>query len=410
MKASLFYFLSAFLLLLLSLVAVIGPHTELIDVTEYHCYASIFWTGHLQINKTEQRYCLSEIKSNQIHKYKLPQEYPLLSLFIFSLPLLSPFSYSLGFRLLMLVFLLTIWMYFFKVKKFTSGIIFLLLITLGLSSVTFNRYDLSATTLTFFAIILAYNKKFLPSYLLLALATFLKIYPLFLIPLVFLFELQTHKHKLLNLKNYYFVSLGVIALALLLILSLKLDFVQTLAPLQYQAARPLQIESIPASIFLLTSFGKVCFIQSFGSLNILHSINHQCSPNLVSQTLETIFSILMLLSLIVVYLNFFKGRIKFTGAVVLLILSLLIFNKVLSPQYFIWLAPFLALKYKKISLNTLIWFILFALTYLIYPIMYSQTSMSNLLGVISVRNILLVFLYIYTWKEVLHKFKKQSVK
>ncbi len=401
MSKSLFYWLSGSILFILAVIAIIGPRTLFVDVSEYHCYASLFWTGHLQNNHLEQQYCRLDITHLQLHKYSLPQEYPFLSLVIFSLPLLSPLGYSLSFRLLMLFFLLTIWWYFYKTKQFTSGIILLLFITLGLSSVAFNRYDLVASSLTFFALILASKKKFWLSYILLALSTFLKIYPLFFIPLVFILEWHSFKSSRLQLKKYYPLLSGLVVLTILFLISFNINGPQTLSPLAYQVVRPLQIESTPASIFLLFSAGKVCLNQSFGSINLMSVTNGQCLPNLLSKNLEFFFSGLMFISIITVYISWFKRKVIFWQACILLLISLIVFNKVLSPQYFLWLVPFLALNRKGFSLNIFVWLLLLGLSYIIYPVLYSspQFPLSYIFSVILIRNILLFSLYVYTWKE-----------
>ena len=403
MKSSFFYLLSGVFILLLTIIAFMGPRTLLTDVTEYHCYANIFWTGRLQTNHKEQQYCLQNIKISQFRKFSLPQQYPFLSVLIFSLPLLSIIGYSLSFRLLMLVFLLSIWGYFAKNRLFIPGIAFLLMIMLGLSSVAFNRYDLAASSLTFFAFILAIRKKFLYSYLILAVAAFLKIYPLFLFPIIFISNQQALDLKRFKLQNYYPLLSGLLLLVLFLLFSLRIDFTHTISPLQYQSARPLQIESIPAAVFFLFNENHACLMDSFGSINILSTANHHCAPDLLSQSLGNLSGYLMFVSVFMVYYCFAKHKLHFLQAIILSILGLMIFNKVLSPQYFLWIAPFVALYLNKASLQILFWLLLFALTYLIYPIFYSnlQFWLGGLFATILGRNILLITLYGFTWKTSL---------
>src|SRR6185312_14943871 len=101
------------------------------DVAEYHCYASIFWTGTLPKDKTDQELCHLALINYHARQFAIPQEYPLLSVFIFSLPFFLPFSYNINFAILMFIVFIGLLWYLYRSKGTIAAFIFLLLITLG---------------------------------------------------------------------------------------------------------------------------------------------------------------------------------------------------------------------------------------------------------------------------------------
>ena len=117
---------------------------------------------------------------------------------------------------------------------------------------------------------------------------------------------------------------------------------------QWQQERPIQIESIQGGFHLLLGMlfeTGVGIIQNFGSVNVLFPGTDQ---GLGGQSVIVVSALLLVLGL--VFLRFRRdaadgspepGTIVAAAAAVLL--TLLVTNKVFSPQYVIWLIPFAAL-------------------------------------------------------------------
>ena len=100
-----------------------------------------------------------------------------------------------------------------------------------------------------------------------------------------------------------------------------------------QASRPLQVESFGAA--LLTSFAHPAVITSHGSQNI---VGHG--------TLAACFGVLQAVAVVGVWLGFLAAPptpqrfLRFAAAAVC---AFIVFGKVLSPQYLIWLVPLVPL-------------------------------------------------------------------
>ena len=153
----------------------------------------------------------------------------------------------------------------------------------------------------------------------------------------------------------------------------------------YNLVRPIQIESAPASLLWLgTFFGfPVQGEGSFGSLNLVGPLG---GP-------------LKLLSLaglvggsLLIYWRVLNGKLSLGQAFVATIGVIMISNKVLSPQYLIWVVPLVAYVLEL----DLFWLAICLLTTLIYPFFYHfyyhvahEVTNPILLWTIAIRNVLL---------------------
>jgi hypothetical protein len=362
------------------------PFLTLGDIDEYHRYALAFWT-----------------QTPLFHQF--PQEYPPLALIPFSFTL-SPlpgihdywaFAWWMG-----VIFCLS-YLWLARSISHRIALVYALYLLVGTMATLFMRYDLLPALATLGALLLAERKRYAWAYVLLAVGVLLKLYPAFLLPVV----MAAHWHegplarsepqaapvqkKLALLWQRWQPLLQgpgifVALLALGFGLPLATNTQAAASVFQYNLARPIQLESTPASLLWLgTFFGfPVQGVISFGSLNL-------------AGPLEDPLKLLALAGLIggslLIYWRVWRGNLSLGQAFLATIGCILIFNKVLSPQYFIWVLPLAA----YILGCDLLWLLICLLTTLIYPFLYHvyfhvahAITSPVLLWAIAIRNALLV--------------------
>ncbi len=268
------------------------------------------------------------------------------------------------------------------------------------------RYDLFPAILTFLAFYTFFRGQRKISWVLLALGTLAKIYPLFLAPLFALFQLQS--------KNYKDLFRGSLIFLLLLIIP-WLIFTPTglIAFLKAQINRHLQIETLDSSLLLVANlFGFWPLEKELeGSLNVR-------SP--VADFLAKISPFFFALGLLVIYWIYFRDlkrdfqteknqeffllNFPFINYILVIILISLLLNKVFSPQFLLWLCPFVPfIKGRWRSVSILIFILVSALTTYIYPFNYFRLYKGEALPtlVLLLRNLLLASMvyFLLQWKS-----------
>jgi len=166
--------------------------------------------------------------------------------------------------------------------------------------------------------------------------------------------------------------------ALVTALSLVLSVDGTLGPLSYFSYRPIQVESFPAAVLWVASFigYPLGFDYSFGSGNVLSPLSSQVS---------LAFTLCFILGLLVIYWLQWRGRLNLALACLLTLLVVIVTGKVFSPQYLIWVTPFVAYVGKNNWKWLVSWGSVGLLTTFIYPHIYTVASATP--GVISVGQI-----------------------
>src|SRR5207302_5353942 len=110
----------------------------------------------------------------------------------------------------------------------------------------------------------------------------------------------------------------------------------TLKPLTYFGDRPIQVESLPASLMWLTSLVTglpLTFKFTYGSLNMFGS---------PAQIIGSLSTPLLLVGLVYTYWLQWRGKIDLATSSLLTLLLVIGTSKVFSPQYLIWVAPLVA--------------------------------------------------------------------
>lgn len=418
----------SFLLLLLLAIAVFFEAAWLVyltpteaDLIHYECYGLTFWLGSHGASLLPPANCAflfppsSQPMVPQPALHMLPLEYPPLTILPFSLPLLAPLPYySLGFALLMTVVAALIYWLLAHSGARQAAPIFLLYLVLGASGVVQERFDLLPAACTLICLLAAERGRWKTAYVALALGTLLKLYPVVMLPALFLAEQRAwlEKQGYTGEQESWFAQLWrsvrrwrwrncLLFAALVMAVTVGfalLNYQQAIASsLSYFLQRPLQVEA-PASsaIWLGKYFGMPYTINfGYGSLNLESRLAGLISP------VDTLLSVAGILA--VLWLQW-RGCIDFAQAMIGLVCVLITTGKVFSPQYLIWLIPLLAYLYARGKTNRawmLCWAAISLLTNFIYIFYYSRltnpqtdsqvlVTLPGFFAMVALRNVLLL--------------------
>jgi uncharacterized membrane protein len=192
-------------------------------------------------------------------------------------------------------------------------------------SLILSRFDLWPALLATASLVLLVRGRHLSGWALLGAAVAAKLWPLVLVPLALAWSIRRGR------------PLAPFAGAAVL-LAVTLPFA-VVSPgglwdsISGQASRPLQVESLGAAV--LTTFSHPEIVTSHGSQNIVGQ-----------HALATAFGVLQLLALTAIWVAFARGPatgdrlLRYAAACTC---AFIVFGKVLSPQYLIWLVPLVPL-------------------------------------------------------------------
>jgi len=371
------------------------------DVKLYHDYALNFWT----------------------HGFRaLPTEYPILSLLPFTLTLLPSIDdYFMVFALWMLALAVLGYIGFLIYSTRRRAIIYAVYLIVGAAGTLLARFDLVPALLTLAALWATQRRRFGWAYVLIALGILTKLYPAFLLPIVMIaqwraatararVEGRAAEEKLTGrwwwdrppvvfrrlwaqpatprLAAGLGLCAGIVALGFWT--AFAINPTGALSGFNYASARPLQIESTPATLLWLgTLLGIPAHPDySFVSLNYVGPLDVVLKP----------LSMLALLALcLLVYWRQARGRLTVGQAFVACLCAVLATNKIFSPQYLIWLLPVVA----AVEGFDIFWLAICILTTLDYPIIYRMRHpvltvpyTPEFMPVLAVRNLLLLYVMV----------------
>lgn len=462
-------------LLLLLVVAIFCESAWLVfltpneaDIVHYECYGLTFWLGSSGTQLLPQDHCaFLRDTTSQPALHMLPQEYPPLTILLFSLPLLAPLPYySLLFALLMTLLAGLIYWLLARADACRAAPIYLLYLLLGAAGVFQERFDLLPAACVLICVLAAERGRWRTAYIALALGVLLKLYPIVLLPALFLAEQRSWldqasepawpARKLVKSTNgkrrvwesalqegekifhatharvavprprsafwrwrncLFCVALLIVVTGVFALLNFN-DAI--ISPLNYFLSRPPQIEALIGSVIWLGGhFGAPYTLDfNFGSLNINSSLTSLVSP------VDTLLTIVGFLA--VLWLQW-RERITLVQAVVGLLCVLIATGKVFSPQYLIWLIPLLAYVYACGQTNRLwmgAWALISLLTTFIYVFYYSRLpdphtarqvvqTLPGFFAVVTLRNLLLamtVLAFVCGWLGTRPEKKNKLIK
>lgn len=380
------------------------------DVTLYHAYALAFWT-------------------RQPLFHALPVEYPPLALLPFSLTLVPPISDFLAlYAYWMGALVVAGYLAFRRWSTQGRALAYAVYLVVGAAGTLLARFDIVPALVTLAALWATERRRFDAAYLLIAAGTLLKLYPLFLLPIVLIAQAQAETaqahaagwrgealpavwrrirsgdaHSASSLPAELWallrahpatkpvvrgaaLALGVVALGFAM--ALALDPRGALSSFTYAGARPLEVESVPATLLWLGSLVGIPAqpVFSFASLNYVGPLDALLRPLAV---------VALPLVCGVVYLRQMRGRLSAGQAFVACLCAVIVTNKVFSPQYLIWVLPLVA----AVEGFDWWWLAVCAATTLVYPTLYQLSptlvaapKLPLFMPALALRNLLLVAL------------------
>ncbi|MGD0167168.1 MAG: hypothetical protein ABSC51_07765 [Gaiellaceae bacterium] len=235
---------------------------------------------------------------------------------------------------------------------------------LMLGSVFLSRFDLWPTALALASLVAVLGDRNWVGFGLLGVATAAKIFPVVLLPVaaIWIWKRSGRRELLTCLEIYFAVLVACF-------LPFAIASPQGLAhALAVQLGRPLQIESLGAAVL-------VCLHHLFGLAVTMK--NGSGSQNLAGNTPEIVAWVqtaLQIAAAIGVWVWFAKGeasRERLLRASAAAIVAFVAFGKVLSPQFLIWLCPFILLvRGRRGAVASALFALSLILTQLWFPFRY----------------------------------------
>lgn len=272
---------------------------------------------------------------------------------------------------------------------------------LAIGPIIAQQYDIFPAIMVLLALYYFWIGQHKTSWVLLALGTLTKVFPVAIAPVFLIYYLRNRQYK--------YLWSGIIAFAVVCLLiatpflTIGQDAIRNL--ISYHAQRGLQIEST-YSAFLLAAdklgLTSVSLVFNFGSWNLDGPL-----ANMLAKLSTYLLAIFLLLVYWFIYSRMRPGKSQFTrlGAYSLLVITtILIASKVFSPQYLIWLVPLFALLLNRWRYTILITFIFVGgLTYCIFPVYYLYLLSLNswLVAGLLIRDILLILLAVFVGVSLL---------
>ena len=397
------------------------------DPARYQCYALTFWLGSNAIHMLPATQCdflQATLSPAQLPFHMLPLEYPPLTLLPFSLALLVPLAYyQLAIAFIMALAGVFIYWLLLQYGPRGAALAFALSVLIGALGTAQRRFDLLPAALTLLCLIAAERKHWTSAYVALAFGVLLKIYPLLLLPALFIAEqrfleklpVPAQKNSLRSLLRELWDTLCSFRRwdwnNMLLCLCIILGVTGFFAVLNFQGAvlnqidyffgRPVQVEATGGILlWLAQSVGfPLTISQSYGSLNIVSA-------------LTGIVSLLSTISLLAGYLYSifmqWRGKFDITQTAIAILLVSIVTGKVFSPQYLIWLMPLLAYAGAFDILWNILWGVISLLTTYTLIFLYTKPVtdirdiplLPGFFETISIRNALFIVMtlaYLFNW-------------
>jgi uncharacterized membrane protein len=221
-------------------------------------------------------------------------------------------------------------------RRLFAAAIFVGLAPLGLGSVVLTRFDLWPAALVAGALAALVSGRSRLGLGVLGVAIAVKVYPVALVPLALLYAGRRHGPR----EAAVGLAVLVAALAALLLPFAILSPDGLVDSFERQAGRPLQVESLGASLLLVAhQFGSYMpsVVSSFGSQNLEGGLADALA------TAETALLAVAVVGIWAVFANTKGSREQLLAASAAAVTAFVAFGKVLSPQFLLWLVPLVPL-------------------------------------------------------------------
>jgi hypothetical protein len=400
------------------------------DAGRYQCYTQAFWHGtgsldaikpnpcnflrhpdkqvmpftHEQLVQNMRKLGLPSFLVNFVDAqspdqpfHALPYEYPMLTLIPFTLAMFAPVTwFQVAYAFWMLVLAAVVYLVLLRVKGRSTAIVFALLLVVGGWATVAGRFDIIPAALSLFAVICADRKHWNWAFAFLALAVLYKYYPVMLLVPFLLVQQRDTEFSWKSWKRYEPFAVFVVLCAVVMGTSLALSVQGTISPFMYLGNRPIQVESLPASLLWVGSHllnHPIKYEYTFGSLNMRAS-----GASILSQ----LASLAEVVGVLYTFWLVWRRKMDLASCSLLIVMLLMVTGKVFSPQYIIWVIPLAAYvggtKWGWVAT----WAAIGLLTSWIYPFIYTMvTSITKVPHVLyffpatTVRNFLLAGIVLY---------------
>jgi hypothetical protein len=359
------------------------------DPSRYQCYALTFWFGSGAIALLPAGQCsFLQVMHPQPPFHMLPIEYPPLTLLPFSLALLAPLHYyQVVIALMMALVAVLIYWLLLRYGPRGAALAFALSLFVGALGTAQGRFDLIPAALTLLCVIAAERKQWRWAYIALAFGVLFKLYPILLLPALFIAEQRAsgrfsappqnlslrslpqqlwytlHEFRRWRWKNTL-LCLGILAgvTGLFALLNFQGAVVNQLV---YFLQRPVQVEATGSTLLWLTQgLGFPLSIDNnFGSLNVVSGLNGVVS---------LLGTLCLAVGCLAVLWMQWRGRLDFPQATIGLLLVFITTGKVFSPQYLMWLMPLLAYAGAFDAFWIFCWGAASVLTTYVYTYLYTR--------------------------------------
>ncbi len=280
-------------------------------------------------------------------------------------------------------------------KKYWKALVFIGLLLLFPAEIIFQRIDVQMAILMFLSLASFEEKQVNTAVVFLALATSLKFIPIILLPVLIL--LIRNPKKMVWPAVIFLTTIGITLLPFFL---RGVTVSEALYFWDYNKNREIQLESTWSTLGMIF-FQPVNVYTAYGAKNLEFA---------VSKILAGWAIYVSVLSLLVVYgVSYWKKMNNTYLIACLSLMVLILFNKVFSPQYLLWIIPLIpALMEPLTRLHRILFGSLMAaiivFTHLVVPVYYLQLIELQPFAVVllSIRNILfliaVIYLFILFWQ------------
>ena len=310
------------------------------DPTNYHNEAAAFWL------RTPHR---------------LPAEYPPLALVLFLVTLLPAGRVALAVLMAAVLVAGHRWIARTWPGRETP---FLVYLVAGAPALLLARYDLLPALLTLGVLAASTRRRHVLAYALLGIAIALKLYPVVLVPLLVIQQLREGRPPVRAVA----AGLGVPALIAggVYGLAAAVGGGSGFASLTTATQRPVQVESMPATVLWLASLAGIPVRTSFGYGST--NFTGRLAPAVTGVALAVLAA-----GALLTYYRFARGRISLGRAMIAVLGFLLVTTKVFSAQDVVWILPLVAVEEGL----TAGWLLVALLTTADYPFLFSGLGVAH---------------------------------